>query len=125
MVLWPRLLHTILILRVGLDKSITANTWSYGGRFSQRGLRSNLGYIFLSMFKRMRLYLSAHVMGRALDFDVDGMTANQVRAWILTNKDMFPYKIRLERKLKGKFINWTHLDLFWDEKNPHVYLFDV
>ena len=121
----PRLLHTVLIIRKKLDRPITINNWHRGGKFSQRGLRSNLSSIFMSKFKKGRMYLSAHVMGRAIDFDVKGMTAEQVRMWLVEAEDVLPYKIRLEHKMRGKNISWVHLDLFWNEKNPKVYLFNV
>ena len=121
----PRLLHTIIIIRKELGKPITVNNWSRGGSFKQRGLRSNLGYIFISKFKRGKLYLSGHVLGRALDFDVKGMTAVEVREWLVKNEKILPYKIRLENKMKGKPISWVHLDMIWEAKNPKVYLFNV
>jgi hypothetical protein len=123
--LCPRLLHTILIIRKEIGKPITINNWHTGGSFKQRGLRSNLGYIFLSKFKKGILYLSGHVLGVAVDFDVKGMTAQQVRVWLVQNQDILPYKIRLENKLKGKPISWVHLDMLWEKKNPHVYLFNI
>ncbi len=123
--LCPRALETLLIIRINIDKSITVNDWAWGGKFTQRGLRSNLGYIFLKMFKRGKLYLSAHVLGRAFDFDVKGMTAIEVRQWIVDNEKLFPHKLRLEWKMKGKEIRWVHLDLIWEKKNPHIYKFNV
>tara|TARA_R110002096_G_scaffold101463_3_gene224304 strand:+ start:1361 stop:1837 length:477 start_codon:yes stop_codon:yes gene_type:complete len=123
--LCPRLLHTILIIRKKIDKPITINNWKWGGKFSQRGLRSNLGYIFLSMFKKRKMYLSAHVMGRAVDFDVQGMTAEEVRMWLKGIHKDLPYKVRLEHKMNGKNISWVHIDMFWRDSNKKVYLFNV
>lgn len=120
-----RLLWALLIIRANIDKPITVNNWYWGGKFSQRGLRSNLQQIFASYFKRRKLYLSGHVMGKAIDFDVKGMTAEEVREWILKHQELFPFKIRLEHKLKGKAINWVHLDVFQDETKPHIYLFNI
>ena len=123
--LCPRLLHTMLIVRTLVDKPITINNWHTGGSFKQRGLRSNLGYIFAKYFKRGKLYLSGHVLGRAVDFDVKGMTAEEVRQWLKTISKHLPYKIRLEHKMKGKFITWVHLDLIWEAKNKKIYFFNV
>lgn len=120
-----RLLETLLIVRIGLGRSITINNWKWGGKFQQRGLRTNIGAIVLKMIRRMKLYLSGHVLGMAVDFDVEGMTAQEVRQWLVDNQDLLPYKIRLERKLNGKYISWTHMDLIWEAKNPKVYLFNV
>ena len=121
----PRLLHTLLVIRKVIDKPITINNWHIGGKFKQRGLRSNLGYIFYSQFKKRRMYLSAHVMGRAVDFDVEGMKAEEVRNWLILNKKILPYKIRLEHKKGGKYISWVHLDMFSELKNPLVYRFNI
>lgn len=123
--LCPRLLHTIYLIRTNLGKPMTINNWHVGGKFSQRGLRSNLGYIFYSMFKKKKIYLSAHVMGKAVDFDVKGMTAEQVRMWIKGFHKDLPYKIRLEHKMNGKHISWTHLDVYWNNKNSKTYFFNV
>ena len=121
----PRLLHTLLIIRILIDSPITINNWHRGGSFGQRGLRSNLGYIFYKMFKRGRLYLSGHVLGKAIDFDVYGMSAVEVRDWLETIEDQLPYKIRLENKMKGKPISWVHLDVLWDVKKNKIYKFNV
>lgn len=123
--LCPRMLHTILIIRIELGKPITVNDWHKGGKLKQRGLRSNLGYIFLSKFKKGIMYLSGHVLGKALDFDVKGMTGLEVRKWLVHNKEILPYKIRLESELNGKQISWVHLDVIWELKNQMVYLFNI
>lgn len=120
----PRLLHTMLVIRKELDKSITVNNWHIGGSFSQRGLRTNMQPIVKA---KKNLYLSAHLMGRALDFDVKGMTSHEVRNWLVANASKLPYPIRLENKFAktGKEITWVHLDVFYNDKNSKVYLFNV
>ena len=119
------ILETLLILRLNIGKKITVNNWKWGGSFSQRGLRSNVQSILKNKTTSNRLYLSAHVLGKAFDLDVDGMTAPEVREWIKENQNLFPHKIRLERLAKGKQINWVHIDTMNEEKNPHIYEFDV
>jgi len=120
-----RLLHTILIIRDELDLPITANDWLWGGRFSQRGLRTNICNIVKNKTDKNKLYLSAHCLGKALDFDVKGMEAYEVRNWILENEYLFPYKIRLENLKDGTSINWVHLDVYYLDKNPKIYMFNV
>lgn len=115
-------LLALLTVRKKLAKQITINTWFWGGRFSQRGLRHNQSPMVRS---KSRVYLSAHMLGKAFDFDVKGMSATQVRTWIKSNPELFKSKIRLEEKLRGKEINWVHLDVIQEEKNPQIYLFDV
>jgi len=123
--LCPRLLETILILRKNLNLPFTANTWKKGGIYDERGLRDNMTDVLKNRTKKGRLYLSAHIMGKALDFKVEGMTAEQVRMWIVANEDLFPYRLRLEHNKNGKPISWVHLDVHCDIDNPKVYLFDV
>lgn len=114
-----RLLETLLILREKLGKKIFINNWHRGGKFSQRGLRTNVQQIFRNKFLKNVLYISAHVLGKAVDFDVEGMTAEQVRDWIKINQHLFPYKIRLEAD-----VTWVHLDIISESENPKVYVFN-
>lgn len=109
-----RLLYALLIIREGLDKPITINH----GRAQQRGLRTIVQQMIKNYFYKDRLYLSAHLFGKAVDFDVKGMQAQSVRDWIVDNEKLFPFKIRLEDK-----VTWVHLDVIWEQKNPKVYLF--
>lgn len=118
-------LYMLLIIRKNIDKKITINNWFWGGKFTQRGLRTNLQNIFRQMFLSFKLYLSGHVLGEAFDFDVEGMTAPEVRYWIKANAHLFPFKIRLERNKNGKPINWTHADVIQEDHNPKIYEFDV
>ena len=82
----PRLLELLLWVRVTLNKPITVNNWSFGGAFSQRGLRENTCNIVKSKVLNNQTYLSAHVLGMAVDFDVKGMTAQEVRDWLKDKK---------------------------------------
>jgi len=99
----PRLIEVMEWLRDELNAPITINNWHLGGQFQQRGLRPNTSEIVRS---KKTLYLSAHCFGMAADFDVQGMTAEQVRRWIYANKELMPHAVRLESK-----VNWVHLDV--------------
>ena len=69
--------------------------------------------------------MSAHNQGEAVDFHVKGMTANEVRLWIVKNQILLPHPIRLEvnfnphglsesairQKIATDKMNWVHLDL--------------
>ncbi len=114
----------LLIIREGIGKPITINNWHTGGQFSQRGYRSNISEIVES---KRNLYVSGHMIGKAFDFDVKGMTADQVRTWIHSKADFFPCKVRLENKnlLTSKTINWVHFDICHYDRNPKVYLFNI
>jgi hypothetical protein len=116
----PRLLATLHFIRLGLGKPITVNNWHKGGKFTQRGLRTNISPIVKA---KTSLYLSAHIFGQAVDFDVAGLSAEEVRTWLVDNSDFLPYNIRLEGKINGKAINWVHLDTRYQSKKVHI--FDV
>ena len=116
------ILETLLIIREGIGFPMTINNWKWGGNFSQRGLRHNMSSLVKN---KVKLYLSAHMFGKAVDFDVQGMSAVDVRKWIVENEDKFPCKIRLERNLNGKPISWVHIDTMSDSTKPKVYQFDV
>ena len=109
----PRLLLNIERIRARIGRQIIINNWRSGGDFSQRGLRCNLCSLVNS---NKELYMSAHILGKAVDFNVDGMLAEEVRVWIYENARLWPYPMRLERD-----VSWVHLDVYdMDEK---VYLF--
>jgi len=116
------ILACLLVVREGIGFPMTINNWKWGGRFSQRGLRHNMSALVKN---KTKLYLSAHIFGKAFDFDVQGMSAVDVRKWIVENEDLFPCKIRLERNMNGKPISWVHIDTMSDESKPKIYQFDV
>jgi len=116
-----RLLSNLLFIRIELNKAITAN---YGGDI-QRGLRSILSKIVLRYFAKGKLYLSGHVRGTAVDFDVENMTAEEVRYWIVQHHGKLPFKCRLEWKKNNIEISWIHMDVDYFPNHPKVYLFNV
>lgn len=118
-------LNALLITREGIGKPMTINNWALGGSLQQRGLRTNVQSIVVKKTLRSTLYLSAHMLGMAFDFDVKGMSAIQVRTWIIRNEHLYPMKIRLESLKNNKPISWVHLDVIHEDQNAKVYLFDV
>lgn len=115
----PILLRTIDDLRKHFDTSITINNWLWGGNFEQRGLRCNLDQIVKDKTNAGTIYISEHILGRAVDFDVKGWSSEQVRQEIIKNKDNFPAIKRME-----KDVNWVHIDLKPVNCNG-IYLFSV
>jgi len=109
-----RLLYALLIIRENLGREIKVNY----GRKQQRGLRTIAQQMVKNKVYKNLLYVSAHLFGKAVDFDVKGMNAKEVRDWIIQNQHLFPFKIRLEDK-----VSWVHLDVIFEEHNPKVYLF--
>jgi len=120
-----RLLETLYVIRKSIDKPIYVNDWAMSGTLSQRGLRCNICYLVKSKTIEDQVYMSAHNQGEAVDFHVKGMTANEVRLWIVKNQVLLPHPIRLEvnfnphglsesairQKIATDKMNWVHLDL--------------
>ena len=90
----------ILNLRETLDKPITINNWKWGGKFSQRGLRT----------KNSKHYspTSQHSTGKALDFNVASMSAEEVRQWIIKNRRL--WWIQPVTFIEDG-VNWVHVDV--------------
>lgn len=93
-------LHCLLIIRRDiLKRPMYCN---YSGA-TQRGLRCNLCEIPKG---KKEVYLSAHVLGKAGDFTVQGMTALEARELIKKNARLLPCNIRLEGG-----VSWLHFDV--------------
>jgi hypothetical protein len=71
----------------------------------QRGLRCNICGLSYAKTQAGIIYVSGHFLGKADDFDVKGMTAGQVRQWLLQHQEEIPYPIRLEKNT-----SWVHMD---------------
>lgn len=69
---------------------------------NQRGLRCNLCQIVKDSGE---LYLSSHIFGRAGDFTVKGLTAQEARSRIRNNAHLLPYPLRMEGG-----VTWLHID---------------
>ena len=116
-----RMLESLFVIRDKIiKKPMTINNWHMGGKFSQRGLRTNLSPEVLAKTKENKLSMSAHSTGKGWDFDVKGMTAAEVRSLIQAKASLLPYPVRLE-----KDVNWVHVDLYNDGSKDKVVLFKV
>lgn len=92
-------LHALLIIRRDIiQKPMFCN--SYG--MNQRGLRCNLCPI---VEEKKTVYLSAHILGKAGDFSVTGMTAEEARQKIKQFAHRLPCNIRIEGG-----VSWLHID---------------
>ena len=101
------LLHSLLVIRKNIGKPMYVNNWDSDGSLSQRGLRCNICQLVKDKTKANNIYMSSHCNGAGVDFDVKGMTAEQVRQWIAKNEVLLPYPIRLESG-----VSWVHLDIY-------------
>ena len=70
---------------------------------NQRGLRCNR----CELVKEKKVaYLSSHILGKAGDFTVKGMTAQEARSRIRNNAHLLPCTIRMEEG-----VSWLHFDV--------------
>lgn len=111
-------LHALLIIRRDI---LRLPMWCNTSTRKQRGLRCNRCQLVRSSNKP---YLSAHVLGKAGDFNIVGMNASVARERIKAAADLLPCKVRLEKwDAQGNEISWLHIDTIDDPKNPKVYEF--
>jgi len=101
----PRLIITIDWIREYIGRPIYINNYEWGGIQTQSGVRCNLCNLNKSKTDKGEVYMSGHNEGQAGDFSVKGMTAEQVRNWLVRNQEDLPYPIRLEAG-----VDWVHLD---------------
>ena len=101
-----RLLANLLFIRKGIGRPIVVNNWAKGGEYSQRGLRCNCCALCIEKTDLRKVYLTQHVFGKAVDFNVVGMDAESVRRWIKENAEELPYPCRLEEE-----VSWVHMDV--------------
>lgn len=95
-------LHCLLILRRDiLRRPMYCN--NHAGGTCQRGLRCNMCPMVKS---KTAVYLSAHLLGKAGDFTVQGISAEEARQAIKTNAHLFPCNIRIEGA-----VSWLHFDV--------------
>lgn len=93
-------LHCLLIIRRDiLQAPMVCNT----DEARQRGLRCNRCELVRG---KDSVYLSSHILGKAGDFTVKGMTAQDARTRIKNNAHLLPCPIRLEGG-----VNWLHFDV--------------
>lgn len=113
-----RLLETLLVIREKLGKPIYVNNWQVGGNLTQRGLRCNVCVLVSEKTALEKVYMSTHIQGNGIDFDVQGMSAAEVRGWIIKNQILLPYPVRLEDN-----VSWVHLDMRTYGEKGKVVLF--
>ena len=100
------LLSVLYTLRYKIFNSpITINNWHKGGGYDERGLRCNMCDMIRS---KTQVYLSAHCLGKAIDFNVQGKTSQEVNQIIIQRQNEFEYPIRLEMNTDG----WSHVDCY-------------
>lgn len=110
----PRIIEVMAWLRRTINKRIYVNMPSLG--LTQRGLRCNLCSLVKAKTEAGILYVSPHLLAAGFDFDVEGMTAEEVRQWLVQYKEELPYPIRLEQD-----VNWVHCDVLTNSKEKIIF----
>ena len=103
-----RLLKTIDFLREEIGVPITINNWKWGGDRQWSGLRPPESPYYSQW--------SQHSYGRAVDMIFKGIPAPEVRQKIKKlikqgKLNRINHSFTFEENMKGKPINWVHLDL--------------
>lgn len=93
-------LHCLLIIRRDILK---APMRCNGKGKTQRGLRCNRCSLVRG---KSSVYLSSHIFGKAGDFDVKDMKAEEARKKIKDNAHLLPCNIRMEDG-----VSWLHFDV--------------
>lgn len=118
-----RLLEVMMWIRNHIGLPIIINTWGSNKEkgFRERGMRCNCCNEVKRYTEQNTAYLSAHVMGQAVDFHINDKMwdADAIRQWIVDHKADLPYPIRLERGT-----NWVHLDVR-NETSEKIIWFDA
>lgn len=100
-----RLLEVLLWIREGLNIRMVINTKTQ----QQRGLRTNICDIVKAKTLACILYISAHLLGKGVDFSSPDMSAKDIRQWIREHIDECPWPIRLEDDKSAP--TWVHIDV--------------
>lgn len=93
-------LHALLVIRRDILKAgMTCNN----GTAKQRGMRCNRCEL---VRHKPSVYVSAHILGKAGDFTVTGMSAEDARKKIKASASLLPCAIRVEGG-----VTWLHFDV--------------
>lgn len=92
-------LHNLLVIRRDI---LQAPMVCNHDEANQRGLRCNLCELVKG---KAGAYLSSHILGKAGDFTVQGLTAQEARSRIRNMAHLLPYPLRMEGG-----VNWLHID---------------
>lgn len=89
---------------------------------TQRGLRTTIDSIVKDKVKNNRLYLSAHVLGRGVDFEVPSMDMKKVYERIINNPRRYSMITRIEDPNVTLPKGYIHVDNMETGKNG-IYIF--
>jgi hypothetical protein len=98
-----------------LGKTIIINN----GTNTQRGLRCVRCQLIIDVFNSGKVFEDPHMLAKAGDLTVTGMTAEEVRQYFIKNPDLLPFPARFEDK-----VDWVHLDTL-NHSSQKVILFEI
>ena len=119
----PQILLALDNVREFFGKPITVNNWHEGGPFQWRGWRTEAeADKLLGLPPGTHPGHEQHSLGNAFDFDIQGLTAEQVRTMIVAYQDrpLLSGITRLEANT-----SWVHMDckvLVTPLKRIHVFI---
>lgn len=93
-------LHCLLIIRRDILRLPMICNYQW---VNQRGLRCNRCELVKG---KDSVYLSSHILGKAGDFSIEGITAQEARSRIRNNAHLLPCPIRVEGG-----VSWLHFDV--------------
>lgn len=114
----PDLIEVLNVIR---NKILKCPIVINNGTWKQRGMRCNLCGLVVEKTNNGQPYLTAHLLGKAIDFSCKTYTVPQVHELIKKNADLFPCKIRLESPENAS--TWIHVDLMAYGQKEKVYTF--
>jgi|ERR1035437_879313 hypothetical protein len=114
-----RLLIVMESIRMRLNKPIYVNDYSVHGKLTQRGFRCVQCALMKKVYSDGILFTDPHSLGKAWDFDIEGLVAEEVRQYLISNKRIWPYSFRLEDN-----VSWVHLDILNSSDTDRVSLFN-
>ncbi len=110
----PGYFEAIDFIREFFGKPVYANNWAWGGKMRYRGLRP--------FNCRVGSSKSQHKYGRGFDFNIKGMTPDEIRRAILENKIEF-LKHGWTTIEDGQYApTWVHIDGRWHPLAKHEIL---
>ena len=95
-----KILITLDLIREYFKSPVIVNNWHKGGNLENR--------CFRSWDTRVGARLSQHKLGKAVDFNVVGLTADEIRKEIIENQDNIFFESIMRMELGT---SWVHIDI--------------
>ena len=117
----PKVLVALDGVREFFDVPVRVNNWFWGGQLQWRGLRTKVCKIGAAKSEHRLIHYRnrpPHLCS-AIDYDVQGMSAQDVRDQIVANQDN-PLLQHITRMEKGT--SWVHMDCKPVERRIRVFM---